>query len=160
MSKSTPARRQPARTATPEDIADGNGAARPTIDELVAKVVEKNRDPLEPLKELVDRLDTPRPRAASPEGDAPAPDENGDRIPPKPEPELARKVDWILGYDCLVDPLAKGEWIPSTPEAVGAALRLLAEEAVGVFHRAEHQQDTLEQITTHLTAAGKAASNA
>ena len=168
MSTRTSTRRQPAREENrpAEEARNGpglavDGAVWTTVTAQLAAAIENNRTITRRLEELLTHLDArPRPRAASPEGDAPAPDENGARIPPAPDAELARGVDWVLGYDNMVAALAKGEWIPSTPEAVGVALRLLAEEAVSVFDRSEHQQDTLKQITTHLTAAGKAASNA
>jgi len=82
--------------------------------------------------------------------DAPPRDENGDRIPPKPEPEFALAVEEVEGYDNLLDHLAKGEWIPQAPEAVGAALRILGDEALASLDFRAEEHDEIKWLKQRL----------
>jgi hypothetical protein len=89
-------------------------------------------------------------RALIAESGPPFPDENGNRTPPKPEPEFALKVEEVEGYDNLLDHLAKGEWIPQAPEAVGAALRILGDEALASLDFRAEEHDEIKWLKQRL----------
>jgi hypothetical protein len=89
MAKTTPTRRQPARAATPEELAAKNKRAEERLDEADAEL-DQIEATLSRLHSGVDGL--------------------ADRIPPKPEPEFEARLALI---EARLDPDAAGDPPPA-----------------------------------------------